>query len=257
MVSAAVFSPVFGDAAEEGSGPDLIRLAGVVRDRDWDAALPFALVAIEVGGLGQTNPGALGPDGSTVPTLRINPFYQYGSITDDAGGFSLDVPSEPVGIHVYKSGFYCGVPEAGAIFASEGGVLVLPEPLPMAESGSEAAGPTITGFTATPSIVAPGETLTMSARVEAVDPETDPLSEQVLAVEPISNWAGVFAPPEPGTQSTGYPNGIYSRLVPAPLTPGEYTFYLVAATLSCVVSELASQTVLVTATGEAGDEEGE
>jgi hypothetical protein len=94
----------------------------------------------------------------------------------------------------------------------------------------------------------------LSARVEAADPESDPLSEQVLAVEPVSGWAGAFAPPEPGTDGAGYPNGIYGRLVAAPLTPGKYTFYLVAATRACVVSEVATQTVLVTLTGEGGEE---
>jgi hypothetical protein len=252
-----VLSPVPSDASEEEASPGRVPLAGIVRDRDTDAVLPFALVAIEVGGLGQTNPAALGPDGAAIPTLQINPFYEYGTLTDDAGAFSLDVPEELVGVHVYKSDFFCGVPEAGAIFPAEAGVLVQPEPLSIAEGGSELAKPTVTGFTATPSIVAPGETITMSARVESADPTTDPLSQQVLAVEPVSNWAGVFAPPEPGTQDAGYPNGIYARLVPAPLAPGEYTFYLVAATRSCVVSEFATQTVLVTLTGEGGDEAGE
>lgn len=248
------FSPVAMDASEEEASPGMVPLAGWVRDRETDAALPFALVAIEVGGLDPTNPGAVGPDGALIPTLQIDPFYRYGAVTDDAGGFALDVPNESVGVHVYKSGFFCAVPDAGAVVPGAGRVFVRPEPLPTAEAEAGSGQPTITGFTATPTIVAPGETITMSARVEATSPTTDPLSQQVLAVEPLSGWAGVFAPPVPGTPSQGYPNGIYSRFVVAPLAPGEYTFYLVAATVSCVVSEVAMQTVLVTPTGEAGDD---
>ena len=74
--------------------------------------------------------------------------------------------------------------------------------------------------------------VTLTALVKAADAATDPLSEQVLAIEPASGWAGVFAPPLPGTPGLGYPNGVYGRLVPAPLVPGEYTFYMVAATES-------------------------
>ncbi len=237
------FSPP-ADATEDEASPALVPLAGVVRDRETEAGLRFALVAIEIGGLDRANPASGQSDGARVPTLKIDPFYQYGATTDEAGAFSLDVPSEPVGVHVYKSGFFCGVPEAGAILPGSGAVFVEPEPLPNSDAGP--ARPAISGFTATPSMLAPGEVITLSAIVEAADPETDPLSEQVLAVEPLSGWAGVFAPPEPGTPGGSYPNGIYSRLVPAPLAPGKYTFYLVAATLSCVTSDLATQTVLVT-----------
>ncbi len=252
-----VTSPFAFDASEEEAAPNLVSLAGRVRDPDTDAALPFALVAIEMGGLDQTNPAAASPDGAVTPTLVINPLYRYGAMTDDGGAFSLEVPDEPVGVHVYKSGFFCGVPDVGAVTPGDASLLVRPDPLRLMDGGSEIAKPTIEGFTVTPSIAAPGEIVTMSARVEAADPATDPLSDQVVAVEPISSWAGVFAPPEPGTPDAGYPNGIYARLVPAPLVPGEYTFYLVAATRSCVVSEFATQTVLVTPTGEAGDEAGD
>jgi hypothetical protein len=251
------FDAIAADAAEAEASPTLVPLTGAVLDPDTDAGLPFAVVAIEMGGLDQTNPGNLGADGGIVPTLTINPFYRYGTLTDDAGAFSLDVPSERVGVHVYKSGFFCGVPEAGTITLDgpgEARVLVQPEPTSVVDGGTDTKKPTITGFTATPSILAPGEAITLSARVEAADPESDPLSEQVLAVEPVSGWAGAFAPPEPGTDGAGYPNGIYGRLVAAPLTPGKYTFYLVAATRACVVSEVATQTVLVTLTGEGGEE---
>src|SRR5580692_2644353 len=94
------FDAIATDAAEAEASPALVPLTGAVRDPDTDAGLPFAVVAIEMGGLDQTNPGNLGADGGIVPTLTINPFYRYGTLTDDAGAFSLDVPSERVGVHV-------------------------------------------------------------------------------------------------------------------------------------------------------------
>jgi hypothetical protein len=249
--SLPTFSAATSDAAEdeEGGAPKVL-LAGTARGSSGEPIA--ALVAVEVGGLNQENPGAVGPDGAVEPTLRINPFYQYGTRADEGGEFSLKVPEEELGIHAYAGGFYCGVPEAGTIDPASGTTLTL-RLRPLAEDGgTPPPQPTITSFTVTPEVVPPGGTLTMSALVEAVDPEHDPLSEQVLAIEPISNWAGIFAPPVPGTPGRGYPNGAYNRLVLAPVAPGEYVYYLVAATQACVVSEPVTARVLVTPTGEGG-----
>jgi hypothetical protein len=254
VVSPLPIFPPASDATEQDSGPPKVLLAGAALDPS--GAPIVALVAIEVGGLNQENPGAVGPDGAVEPTLRIDPFYQYGARTDEAGAFSLEVPDEKLGIHVYASGFYCGMPDAGAIDPSSGArVVVRPQPLAAEDGGAPPAQPTITGFTVTPAVIAPGGTLTMAAEVDAINPEHDPLSEQVLAIEPISNWAGIFAPPTPNDPGKGSPNGVYSRLVLAPLAPGEYVYYLVAATEACVVSEAATAKVLVTPTGEGGLEE--
>jgi hypothetical protein len=130
-------------------------------------------------------------------------------------------------------------------------------PLPLGETDGRAPPkPSLTGFTIRPQVAAPGETLTIAAQVEAKDPESDPLSEQVVAIEPTSNWAGILAPPVPGSASKGYPNGVYNRLAPAPLAPGEYVYYLVAATEACVVSDVATARVRVTPTGEGGTDDG-
>jgi hypothetical protein len=213
-----------------------------------------ALVAIEVGGLNLPNPGAVGPDGGTVATLKIDPYYRIGAIADDAGRFSVAVPEGPLGVHVYADGYLCGVPDAGAVTAEAGTVTVTLPPLPAPVGGDsgQSARPVITQFTVQPTVAAPGETVTLTAIVDAVDPAHDPLSEQVLAIEPQTGWAGIFAPPTPGKPGVGYPNGVYGRLVPAPLAPGLYKFYMVAATQACVVSAPASQWLRVTASGEGG-----
>jgi hypothetical protein len=245
------FSAATSDAAEdEAGGAPKVLLAGTTLGPSGEPIA--ALVAVEVGGLNQENPGAVGADGAVEPTLRINPFYQYGTRADEGGAFSLEVPEEELGIHAYAGGFYCGVPEAGAIDPASGATLTL-RLQPLAEDGgTPPPQPTIAGFTITPEVVPPGGTLTMSAMVEAADPKHDPLSEQVLAIEPISTWAGIFAPPVPGTPGKGYPNGVYSRLALAPLAPGEYVYYLVAATQACIVGAPATARVLVTPTGEGG-----
>jgi hypothetical protein len=238
------------DAGEEGGEAAIVQLQGVVLDPTTGKPLGLALVAIEVGGLNQMNPGALGPDGGLVPTVKLDPFYRFGALADEAGSFTVTVPDETLGVHAYANGFYCGVPDAGAIQADAGKVVhVLPQPLP---DGAASGRPTITDFTIAPDVVAPGDSVTLTAIVAAADPEHDPLSEQVLAIEPTSGWAGAFAPPKPGTPAGGFANGVYGRLVTAPLEPGEYTFYMVATTRSCVVSEPVMQKLLVTPTGDGG-----
>jgi hypothetical protein len=238
------------DAPAEGAAPPLVPLRGTVLTADG-GPLSFALVAIEVGGLDQENPGNLGADGAIVPSVGIDPFYQYGAQASEKGVFTLDVPDENIGVHVYASGYYCGVPDGGALRAGSATVSVRPEPLPEEDDGGPME-PIITGFNVMPAVASPGETLTFAVNVEAVDPASDPLSEQILAIEPVTHWAGIFAPSEPGSEEKGYPNGVYSRLVVAPTAPGLYVYYLVAATKACVVSRFAEVRVLVTPTGEGG-----
>jgi hypothetical protein len=214
-----------------------------------------ALVAIELGGINRIPPGASAPHGGIQPTLEADPFYAYGAISQpDSGIFSVGVPSERLGVHVYARGFYCGLPDAGPVEPEDGTVTILPLPLAAPDGGTLPQEPSISGFSAVPDVVFPGETITIEANVEAAAPELDPLSAQVVAIEPISGWAGVLAPPTPGTWGKGYPNGVYSRLVYAPNVPGEYVYYLVAATQACVVSKPASVRILVSETGEGGIE---
>jgi hypothetical protein len=218
---------------------------------------PAALIAIERGGLYVEPAFAKLPDGGPRPTIAVDPFYAYGTITNAHGAFRLEVPDEKLGIHVYSSGYYCGVPAAGAIEPGSGRVTIALQPLVGAGGGKPPAQPRITGFTANPTVVLPGESIAMTATVEAQDPDSDPLSEQVLAIEPKAGWAGAFAPTTAGTWGKGYPNGVYNRLVVAPEAPGEYTYYLVAATEACIVSEAAVAHVLVSLTGEGGIDDDE
>jgi hypothetical protein len=239
--------------AETDSTAPLVRLHGRVHGVARQP--PFALVAIELGGLNQKNPAALGPGGEAEPTVKIDRLYAYGAATDETGAFSLLVPDEKIGVHVYANGFRCGVPEAGAIVPAKEVVSVTPISLTEGDGSAAPQKPTITDFTASPEVVMPGESVTLAAQVEAADPEHDPLSEQVLGIEPATHWAGAFAPPSPGTSGKGYPNGLYGRLVIAPMETGEYVYYLVAATESCVVSEPARVVVRVSISGEGGLED--
>jgi hypothetical protein len=235
--------------ANEDTGPPSVTLRGRVVP-----PLP-ALVAIELGGLNRIPPAAETETGAIRPTLQVDPFYTLGTKTEEGGVFSLSVPDEKIGVHVYASGYYCGVPEAGAIEPGTGNISVSPHPLTAGEGGALPPKPIISEFTVTPLAILPGESLTMAAVVTAQDPDHDPLSAQVLAIQPETSWAGVFSPPTPGTWGKGYPNGVYSRLVVGPTTPGTYVYYLVAATEACVVSEPATASVVVSLTGEGGIED--
>ncbi len=234
------------DAGEDGALARNVSLSGKVFDKATGAPVPSALVAIELGGLDQPNPASIGADGSTVPTLKINPYYQLGSMTDDAGAFALKVPDEKIGVHVYARGYRCGEAVSPA-----GGhaVVVKLEPVPDADGAPPESAPVIGYFSVYPQIVFPGQLMTMSAYVQAT--AGDPLSQQVLAIEPTSEWSGVFAPPTPGTQGVGYPNGTYARLTSPPAEPGLYTYYLVAATEACAVSVSGPVPVALTVTGDA------
>jgi hypothetical protein len=233
------------EAAAPDTSPPRVSLHGRVEGPDGGPLL--ALVAIEVGGLDREPPGAVGPDGGVQATLMIDPYYMYGTATDGEGAFSVEVPDEKVGVHVYAAGYYCGVPDAGVRIPGKAAVLVRPLPLAVTDGGKTPERPTITGFTVSPAIVLPGGTLTMAAVVKSGEPG-DPLSEQVLAIEPTTGWAGAFSPPVPGTWGKGYPNGIYSRLVIAPTIPGEYVYHLLAATEACVVSDPVTAHVIVSLT---------
>jgi hypothetical protein len=230
------------DASEDNAPPKVTLRGQVVGPAN-------ALVAIEVGGLDQVPPPAEGQVGTP-----LDLFYAYGTSLEDGGHFSVDVPDEKVGVHVYANGFFCGVSD-GAVLPTAKGLTISPRPLTRDEAGALPLEPTIVDFTATPPVVMPGQPLTLAATVAAADPDSDPLSAQVVAIEPTSGWAGVFAPPKPGIWGKGYPNGIYGRLVIAPTTPGEYVYYLVAATEACVVSKPAAVHVLVSLTGEGGLED--
>ena len=240
--------------AHEDAGPALVPIHGEVEGPDGGPLV--ALIAIELGGFDQEPPGAAG-DGGVMPTLQIDTLYAYGTLTTDAGDFSLDVPDEKIGVHVYATGYSCGQPDAGTVVPGKGPIVLSPRPLSPVDAGDGAAQPerpTVTGLTvrlrqSSPptEVVAPGTSVIMSAEVKAPDPG-DPLSEQVIAIEPTTGWAGAFAPPKPGTWGKGYPNGVYSRLVTVPSEAGEYTYYLIAATEACVVSDPVTAHVIVSLT---------
>jgi hypothetical protein len=246
-------TPPPDEDAQTEVGPPLVPLHGRVEGPEGGPLV--ALIAIEVGGLNQEPPGAIG-DGGVKASMLNDPYYTYGTTTVEAGTFSLNVPDEKNGVHVYASGYSCDLPDAEALVPGKHTLVFLPSPLAAGEGGALPAKPSITGFTVTPQVIPPGEALTMAAVVKAPDPH-DPLSEQVVAIEPSTGWAGALAPPTPGIWGKGYPNGVYSRLVIAPTVPGEYIYYLVAATEACVVSEPVTARVVVSLTDSGLDADAE
>jgi hypothetical protein len=208
--------------------------------------MPEALVAVEVGGIYRTDFDA-----------AVNPYYQHGVIADNQGAFSVRVPPGQLGLHTYSNDYSYGV---GAIMDDcAPNIVVTPKHLLPAD---EANKPTATGFTVTPANVAPGATLTLSAHVvagPACKPRDDggtcpvgsdictggqcimdPLSDEIIAIEPDTAWGALLLPPA-GRGS----NGVYTLTTQAPSTPGPYTYYLVVASEGCVTSDRLSAAVTV------------
>ena len=44
----------------------------------------------------------------------------------------------------------------------------------------------------------------------------DPLSDEIVALEPVTGWLGELDPPSAGALAAGYPDGRYRRTISAP-----------------------------------------
>lgn len=208
-------------------------LQGSVIDKDSNQPLAGSIVIVEVGGLYQTN----------ADTSKGNPFYNISAITAADGSFKVTVPAGQVGLHTFQNGYFYGVLGPIDVRSQPAGNVVHPKALLPLDKR-----PTSAGFTITPSTVAAGGSVTLSADVHA-SPDAgsthDPLSEEVIAAEPSTNWAAVLDPPSPGVQGTGFPDGRYSKTFAAPSKPGTYTYSLVVSSEGCITSDRATTTLTV------------
>jgi hypothetical protein len=207
-------------------------MSGVVIDGDSKAPLVGSIVVVEVGGLYQPN----------ADTSKGNPFYRISAVTGPDGKFSVTVPGEPVGLHTFQDGYYYGVLGPFDVRDQpEGHTVAAKSLLPASQK------PTATGLTLTPSSVAAGANVTIAVDVaKAVAPtHDDPLSEEIIAAEPTTNWATVLDPPSPGKQGTAFPDGHYSKTFAAPSAPGVYTYSLLVSSEGCVTSDRVTATLTV------------
>jgi hypothetical protein len=208
----------------------LVHFKGTVVDGVTNQPLANAVVTLEIGGV-----YVFFSDAS-----RPSPYYQYGGITASDGTFDVLVPQEQLGIHTFTSGYlYAGREKIDD--PSVPGTLILSKPIAPEQVPLK---PSVSAFTATPATVAAGATFVLSANVQKGPAGTDPLSDEIIVVQPDTAWCGEMAPPAPGGHDD-YPDGTYSRTVTAPAKAGTYTYWLATSSAGCIISDNRSTTVTV------------
>ena len=231
--SAAAEPPSFatGDAQADGSDAAvaMMRVRGSVREVDGTTPIPFAVLAIEKDGLYVDN----------ADPSRANPSYVYGGRANANGDFDLMLPKGALGIHTFLDNYQYG----RAPLDGDGGVDHILMPITMAPRGILAK-PSVTGVRAEPSTVDAGDTFFVRALVVAASC-SDPISEEVLLIEPTTSFSAELDPPCKGKQGQGYPDGEYARLVRAPKVAGDYTYYLTATSEQCITGDVAKIVVTV------------
>jgi len=207
-----------------------VHFKGTVVDATTNKPLGAAVITLEIGGVYQFFSDA----------SRPSPYYQYGGISAADGTFDLFVPGEKMGIHTFANGFlYAGRETIDD--PSLPGTVIQSKPIAAAQLGLK---PMVSAFTATPSTVAAGATFELSANVQKGSAGIDPLSDEIILVQPDTTWCGEMAPPAPGGHDN-YPDGRYARTVTAPPTAVTYTYWLVTTSAGCITSDNQSVTVTV------------
>ena len=111
--------------------------------------------------------------------------------------------------------------------------------------------PTLTQPTLSKSTAKPGEAITVTVVAMAGkdpisgeaprDPITgsvlDPLSEEILVVEPATHFSIAMQPPAPGGRPGEYPDGTWVATFAAPAAAGKYTLHLVGTSENCITAD--------------------
>jgi hypothetical protein len=205
----------------------LAPLRGRVFDARTGAPLQGSLVVVELCGIYTEN-----PDPS-----RGHPNYRYGGITGPDGTFEIAVPRGKAGLHTFQPGYRYGSLRLGDTTAP--GIEVRAEPLL-----PEDKRPLVSDFDVQPREASPGQTLAFSLVVRAARP-TDPLSEEILIVEPTTQTGRAMNPPSRGVQGRGFPDGTWTARLAAPARPGEYEYFIGVSSEQCITSDRLSVKVKV------------
>jgi len=213
------------------SGPTDVTMQFV--DSKTQQPMKSTLVAFEVGG--RYLPIA--------DTSKGNPHYTISAVTDANGKVTLHVPGGPLGVHSFQDNYFYGTVLVDP-YLHPGDTIIPVEPL-----GPLDTKPAVGSFAASAATVAPGGSLDFSAQVtQATFTDTkrkDPISDEVLLVEPTTHFARAFDPPSAGVQSMGFPDGVWKTRVSVPSVPGKYTYSLIISSEGCIVSDRKSIDVLV------------
>jgi hypothetical protein len=202
-------------------------ISGRVVDAATREPLASAVLSGERGGIYNDN-----PDKS-----KGNPAYVYSAVTDAKGFFELPLSSsQPVGLHAFVDGYRYGpllVEAAGHAVVEVAVTKKLPEDL----------SPRISGVSLSSETVGSGQEVTITAMVRA-GTSADPLSEEVLIVEPKMHFSVAMAPPTPGIPGR-WPDGVWIGTFRAPIVRGAYTLFVVATTEGCVTADRFQQILTV------------
>jgi hypothetical protein len=200
----------------------------VVEMLDGGTAVPLAgaMVSAEYGGL-------------YVPYCdlsRGSPYYAFGAITDADGNFTMNARQGVLGFHVFATGYYY----TRRPLDTRSGTSAM---LPMVPLTQPERAPVVVSAGFDKTTVAPGGTLTFSATVMAPIAD-DPLSDEIILIEPSSSWAVELDPPARG-KPDDFPDGVWTKTFAAPTTPGTYTYHFGTTTAYCEASPVQSFQITV------------
>jgi hypothetical protein len=106
--------------------------------------------------------------------------------------------------------------------------------------------PVLTSLSSKTTIVVAGGMLQFTVNAKG-DPK-DPLSEEVLLLQPETQVARAFDPPVRGAQALGFANGTWKLAVAAPAKPGVYRYYASVSSEGCVTG--VGEPMMNTANGQ-------
>ncbi|MEK6607558.1 MAG: hypothetical protein AABZ30_07860 [Myxococcota bacterium] len=222
-----------GEAADAEEPAEAGTLRGLARDAWTERGVPRALVCVERGGL-YVNNRWVDEEGRTTVG---NPSFAFGAIADDSGVFEVHLPGARAGLHVFADGYRYGAERVSVDGDIEATVLLEPN-LP------KDSVPIVSDLILDPAMVAPGATFRLRVVVFAGS-ALDPLSEEVLAIQPETHACAALDPPAPGSPGVAFPDGEWSRTLVAPSAPGQYETFLVVSTEGCITSDRVSAVLTV------------
>lgn len=205
-------------------------LRGKVVDSTTGAPLEGSLVFVELCKLYSENPNP----------GKGHPNYRYGGIAAKDGSFEILVPRGQVGLHTFLPGYRYGSLEVGDSTAPD--VVVRTAALLPGDPR-----PKVADLIPSASVVKPGESISFAVQVTASSPR-DPISEEVLLLEPTTQVARAFDPPfRRGNDGfgVGFPNGRWSLTMNAPSQPGTYSYRFGMTSEQCIVGELLQTEITV------------
>jgi len=153
------------------------------------------------------------------------------------GAFTISLPKGLKGMHILADGFYV---LSTQLFIDPEGLEYQKLDLRMKPLPEGTARPSLGTPTFSPASAAPGEALQLSVAVTGA--ADDPISDQVLVVQPEQRLAEALSPP---ADAQGPVDGTWTVALKAPTTRGAYTYYVVAASKDAVAAAPQAITLVV------------